>query len=478
MIQEIKEIRRVKIDKSSILFKLWKSFVFFAGLILISIWLFQTVFLSSFYETMKIREVTKVGNELRNDYKSQDFETKLSNYANTKGLEIKVLDEKGAWVFPLRLFDEFVERPRMIWENFDKFFGSLKRDNRIYKIYTVRYENLKDPSIIYAGYLGNTDGEDYYLYINSVLKPVDATVDVIRRMLLIISFLALIFASITAYFVSRRLSRPLVRMSNTAKELAKGDYKVQFRKGEYTEIDDLSNTLNYAKNELTKTIEMRKDLVANVSHDLKTPLTVIKSYGEMIRDISGSNEKLRNKHLETIISEADNLTDLVNDLLDLSKIESNLEEIRKEEFDLEDSLNEVLNRFKINKNYSDYKFEIDSSGDTRILGDRSKINQVIYNLINNAINYSPVNKNIKILIKGNERETEFHCIDKGIGIKEEDIKGIWDRFYRVRNNHTRPEIGTGLGLYIVKTIMDLHGFKYGVHSKINEGSDFYFIANK
>ena len=463
MIQEIKEIRRVKIDKNSILFKLWKSFVIFAGLILISIWLFQTVFLSSFYETMKIREVTKVGNELRSEYNSEDFETKLSNYANTKGLEIKVLDENGAWVFPLRLFDEFVERPRMIWENFDKFFGSLKRDNRTYKIYTVRYENLKDPSIIYAGYLGNTDGEDYYLYINSVLKPVDATVDVIRRILIIISFLALIFASITAYFVSRRLSRPLVRMSNTAKELAKGDYKVTF---------------NYAKNELTKTIEMRKDLVANVSHDLKTPLTVIKSYGEMIRDISGPNETLRNKHLETIISEADNLTALVNDLLDLSKIESNLEEIKKEEFDLEDSVHEVLDRFKINKNYSDYSFIIDSQGDTRILGDRSKINQVIYNLINNAINYSPVNKEIKLVIRGDEEKTEFHCIDRGIGIEEEDIKGIWDRFYRVRNNHTRPEIGTGLGLYIVKTIMELHGYEYGVHSKINEGSDFYFIGSK
>lgn len=478
MIREIKEVRRIKIDKNSILFKLWKYFVFFAGLILISIWLFQTVFLSSFYETMKIREVTKVGNELRSEYKLQDFETKLSNYANTKGLEIKVLDQNGAWVFPLRLFDEFVERPRMIWDNFDKFFGSLSRDKRTYKIYTVRYENLKDPSIIYAGYLGKTDGEDYYLYINSVLKPVDATVDVIRRILIIISFLSLIFASITAYFVSKRLSRPLVRMSNTAKELAKGDYKVTFRKGEYTEIDDLSNTLNYAKNELTKTIEMRKDLVANVSHDLKTPLTVIKSYGEMIRDISGPNEVLRNKHLETIISEADKLTDLVNDLLDLSKMESNLEEIKKEEYDLKDSVEEVLDRFKINKDFTAYKFDIEASGDTRIFADKSKINRVIYNLVNNAINYSPVNKEIKLIIKGDEKETEFHCIDKGIGISEKDIRGIWDRFYRVRDNHTRPEIGTGLGLYIVKTIMDLHGFDYGVNSKLGQGSDFYFIGKK
>ncbi len=99
-------------------------------------------------------------------------------------------------------------------------------------------------------------------------------------------------------------------------------------------------------------------------------------------------------------------------------------------------------------------------------------------MVNNAINYSPVNKEIKLIIKGDEKKTEFHCIDKGIGISEKDIRGIWDRFYRVRNNHTRPEIGTGLGLYIVKTIMDLHGFDYGVNSKLGQGSDFYFIGKK
>lgn len=478
MIQEIKEIRRIRIDTNSILFKLWKYFVSFAALILICLWIFQTVFLSSFYETMKIHEVTKVGNELRNDYTSPDFESKISNYANTKGLEIKVLDETGAWVYPLRLFDEFIERPRMIRENFDNFFGSLKRENRTYKIYTVRYEDLKDPSIVYAGFLGNTDGEDYYLYINSVLKPVDATVDVIKRILVIISIISLGLALIVAYFVSKRLSGPLVRMSNTAKQLAAGDYDVKFKKGEYTEIDDLSNTLNYAKSELTKTIEMRKDLVANVSHDLKTPLTVIKSYGEMIRDISGPNEELRNGHLETIISEADNLTNLVNDLLDLSKIESNLEEAKKEKFDLAEVVYEVVERFKINKSCSEYDFNIVVNGDTHIMADKSKIRQVVYNLINNAVNYSPKNKVITLKIDGDDKKTEFHCIDKGIGIKEEDIDGIWERFYRVRNNHTRPEIGTGLGLYIVKTILEMHGFEYGVNSKIGEGSDFYFIATK
>ena len=159
-------------------------------------------------------------------------------------------------------------------------------------------------------------------------------------------------------------------------------------------------------------------------------------------------------------------------------MESNLEEIKKEEYDLKDSVEEVLDRFKINKDFTAYKFDIEASGDTRIFADKSKINRVIYNLVNNAINYSPVNKEIKIVIKGDENKTEFHCIDKGIGISERDIKGIWDRFYRVRDNHTRPEIGTGLGLYIVKTIMDLHGFDYGVNSKLGQGSDFYFIGNK
>lgn len=480
MTQEFKEVIKFKIDKNSIFIKLWKYFASFTVLILMILWIFQILFLSKFYEPMKIRQVTSSGNYLRSEFKSKDFEDKLLHYVTSKGFEVKVIDSEGKSLYPLSVF-ELIENPKLKHEDFDRYFGTLERENLRYKVYTV-YKKNSEPQIVYAGYLGISNGEPLYLYISSILKPVDATIDILTNILVIISILSLILGVIVSYFVSRRLSKPLVRMSNTAKKLGKGDYNVEFKKGDYTEIDNLSDTLNYATNELTKTIEMRKDLIANVSHDLKTPLTVIKSYGEMIRDISGNNEKLRNEHINTIISEADNLTDLVNDLLDLSKIESDLEQIKKIKFNLADVAEDVIKRFDYLKNNQNYIIDLNVKGNTYILGDKSKIKQVIYNLINNAINYSKYKKDdgknniILINIFENKDNVEFHCIDHGIGIKKEDLAGIWERFYRVRNNHSRPEVGTGLGLYIVKSILSLHDFKFGVNSIINEGSDFYFIA--
>ncbi|KGF36866.1 HAMP domain-containing sensor histidine kinase [Peptoniphilus lacrimalis] len=481
MIQEnenIKEIKKIKIDKNSILFKLWTYFSLFSIIILITLWLLQTVLFSYVYETLKIHEVTKVGNTLRNEYNSDNFQDTLINFTNSKGLTISVLDEDGAIVYPVTWF-QLIESSKsyMSRNTFDRFFGTLERENLKYKVTTMRFEKDSEPRIIYSGYLGENGGKKYYVIIDTVLKPVDVTVDVTKRILLMVTILSLFSGMFLAYFLSRRLSQPLVRMSNTAKALADGDYNVYFKKGEYTEIDNLSKTLNYAKDELTKTIEVRKDLIANVSHDLKTPLTVIKSYGEMIRDISGNNEKMRNEHLNTIISEADNLTNLVNDLLDLSKVESELEDIKKQDFDLAEVVEKVAERFKYFKGFP-INFQIYTHGNTKIVADKKKIEQVIYNFINNAINYSKDDKEIILKIIESDKGVEFHCIDHGIGISEKDIKDIWDRFYRVSNNHTRPSVGTGLGLYIVKTILNMHKFPYGVNSKLGQGSDFYFVGNR
>ena len=221
---------------------------------------------------------------------------------------------------------------------------------------------------------------------------------------------------------------------------------------------------------------MRKDLIANVSHDLKTPLTVIKSYGEMIRDISGDNPELRKEHVNTIIQEADNLTLLVNDLLDLSKVESELSHLQKYPLDLEKLARSVLNRFKMMEQYNGYHFDLEVKGAGVILADESKMRQVLYNFIANAVNYAGLDK--QVLIKITETGDQVLCqvIDHGKGIPEDQQKYIWDRYYRVQKNHSRFIVGTGLGLFIVKSILDLHDFNYGVESKVNEGSCFYFKA--
>lgn len=464
---------------STIKFKLWKYFVAFGATILIILWLLQTVFLNSFYEVMKQREIVKIGNTLKNEFKSEDFEYTLYNYAIKKGVSITVVNKEGRIIYPVT-FWEFLLRPdRIDFEDgeLNKSFERVKR-GKDYEVSVIKYPRIDSRVIEYIGNLGDKYKDSYYIFISSVLEPVDATTGVLKKILVLVSILSLFVGAILSYFFSKRFSKPLTDMSNTAKALENGNTQVFFKKGSYTEINNLAEALNRATYELKKTNNMRRDLIANVSHDLKTPLTVIKSYGEMIRDISGDNKDMRQEHIGTIIEEADKLTDLVNDLLDLSKLESGMEKLRISENNLGDLAEDVVARFKLQQEQAGYEFKIEKSGDLNICCDQNKISQVIYNLISNAINYSKDEKKILVKISQRENEVEFHVIDKGIGIDEDQLKSIWDRFYRVGDNHQRSSVGTGLGLYIVKSILDLHGFDYGVKSQKDKGSDFYFVARK
>lgn len=471
---DINSKRTKTIKKNSILFKLWRYFIGFAAMIFIMLWLFQIVFLNYFYESMKINEITRIGTTIQNEFDSEDFAEVLTTYALTKSLKITVVDEYGHYRMTNDTVLEYM--PPMSKLRFDAEYGRLEDEGLKYIIKTSKIPKLDNSLIEFNGYLGNIAGIKYYITISSVLEPVDSAIDILKEQLFLVSIISLVLAMIMSFFISKRLSEPIVQMSKTAIAIGKGNYDIMFKKGDYQEIDDLSDTLNYATGELKKTLQLRKDLLANVSHDLKTPLTVIKSYGEMIRDISGDNKEKRNEHIEVIIEEADHLTKLVNDLLDVSKLESSVANYEITTFDLGDIVDALVVRFT---NYrSDFDFEIIKTGNLKIEADYKRIEQVVYNLISNAINYSGESKKLILKTEETEEGVRFDCIDFGIGIKEEDIEGIWDRFYRGSGNRTRSKVGTGLGLFIVKSILEGHGFEYGVTSKENEGSNFYFIAKK
>ena len=263
-------------------------------------------------------------------------------------------------------------------------------------------------------------------------------------------------------------------MNKNALKLANGNYNFKFdNNSKISEIDELADTLNYAKNELEHTDELRRDLLANVSHDLKTPLTMIKGYAEMIRDLNYDNEEKRNANLNVIIEESERLNVLVEDILTLSKIQANKDTINKEEFDLVTLINNIIKRYSIYKETEGYIFEVNTPNEVIINADKKKIEQVIYNLINNAINYTGEdNKVIINVIKDKKIRVEIK--DTGKGIKEEDLPHIWEKYYHSKKKHKRNVIGTGIGLSIVKTILESHKFKYGVVSKLNQGTTFYF----
>lgn len=317
-----------------------------------------------------------------------------------------------------------------------------------------------------------------YVYIFTMLSVVNRNSTLIDGQLFYIAVIILILAVVISSFLSHKFSKPLIGITEKAKMVAKGNYNVEFEKNGIKEIDELSDTLNYLESEVSKTDQYRRDLMANVSHDLKTPLTMIKAYAEMVRDISYKDKNKMDANLNVIIEETDRLNLLVGDILSLSKLQASVEEFKYEKFDIVEELKTIINRYNILSETEGYDIQYDGVEKAIVKADKNKINQVIYNLINNAINYTGDSKKVIVKVEEDKKEYVIKIIDFGKGIKPEELESIWDRYYKIEKKYKRNVVGTGLGLSIVKNILETHNFKYGVNSKLNEGSTFYFRIKK
>ena len=253
--------------------------------------------------------------------------------------------------------------------------------------------------------------------------------------------------------------------------MAKGNFDVKFEGNDYREIYELSETLNNTAKELGRADEMKHDLIANVSHDLRTPLTMITAYSEIMRDIPGENTP---ENVQVVIDEANRLTTLVNDLLNLSKIQAGVASLETKDYDLTESINGVVERnAKLLEPYG-YKVAFEYDRHVYVNADEFKIYQVIYNLLGNAVNYTGEDKRVTISQKVIDDKVRIEVIDTGEGIEPDKLSYVWDRYYKVDKTHKRAVIGTGLGLSIVKNILELHNAKYGVNSQVGKGSTFWF----
>ena len=314
-----------------------------------------------------------------------------------------------------------------------------------------------------------------YLIASYSLRVFNVSMRILFSYFVAIGALAILLTAMVAYSVSQRLTSGVKNLSSTAVRFSKGDFNVNFTNAEYQELADLSDTLNSVRDEVKKSGDFQRELLANISHDLKTPLTMIKAYASMIREISGDNPEKRDKHLQVIIDEADRLTGLVNDVLTVSKVSSNIDEINSKVFNLTEFLYGIINKFEYLQETQGYSFMTDIDPNLYTRADAEKIGQVIYNLLSNAINYTGDDKTVYISLKNNpvNERIKFTIRDTGNGISKEDLPEIWNRYYRVKENHSRPVKGTGLGLNIVKIILENHSFDFGVESELGNGSTFW-----
>ncbi len=454
------------IKKNSLKINIWLFLIAFSIFILCFLWFFQIIFLDSYYKSYKTGELDKAASELRKSINLN--QQKIENIAQKRDICIEIYgDNIYAATVSNKGCMEFGNKNFKVKRDFINS-GLLEQH---YNLINERYQN---ETLIYALKLDT----DLYAFINASLEPLDSTITILSNQFIITTIVVLILSLIIGYLISRKLSRPITQISNEARKLADGNFNANFKTDiNIYEINELADSLNYAKDELSKTETLKRDLMANVSHDLKTPLTMIKAYAEMVRDITYNNKEKREENLNTIIDETDRLTLLVNDILDLSATESGNTTLKLEEVDLIKLINQVIQRFKILSEKEKYQFIFIHPNSTIIKADYKRIYQVVYNLINNAINYTGEDKKIYINIEENKYKYIVQIKDTGKGIKKEDLKHIWDKYYHSDKKHKRNSYGTGLGLSIVKNILQMHNYKYGVISS-DKGSTFYFEIPK
>ena len=445
----------------------------FCFTILAFLWFFQVVFLNTYYEWVKTKEIENIASKIANAYNSDDFQDTLDSITYSEGVCIELIYDNSE-IYSSNSLNRGCIGGQANDETYTLYKQKIIQGNDTKKVYKLENTRFGNKTILYGIKLD----DNYYVMVNASLQPLNSTINILASQLIYVTIIVFILSFIIAYYISRHISKPIVKLNDTAKIMAKGDHDIKFdTESEIVELNSLADTLNKANSELAKTDELRRELMANVSHDLKTPLTMIKAYAEMVRDLTYKTPEKRNNNLNTIIDETDRLNLLVNDMLELSKMQSNVIELKYEEFDLDDVIKTVVDRFSYLESKG-YKFEYNGLENAIIEADKMKIEQVIYNLIGNATNYVLDDKTIIINLKEEDNKYLVEVIDHGKGIDKKDLELIWDKYYRVDKKHKRNTIGTGLGLSIVKNIFIMHNFEYGVKSKKNIGTCFYFKIDK
>ena len=490
-------------SRISISWKLFGIILIFIILFALSMWVFQIQMLRYFYQGVKYGELQETVNVVQATNKTNpELATAISERASDTYGDIWLyrvdgqnLIEDSPIVFSEGSHDS---RAKFLQRQFDALYQSaINNGGRYIAVFSIEYFNpdgyydfkikednaghknaipymtsdLRNFDTIQIDIFSQEDGSELVLIQRVKLAPMSALIKTIRVQVFFTTTILVLFAIIMVVILSRFITKPIIRINEEAKNLGKGNYKIEFSGDGYREICELSDTLNYASTELSKNDDLQKELISNISHDLRTPLTMIRGYSELMRDIPGENTP---ENFQIIIDETTRLAELVNGMLDLSKIQSGARVPEVTVFCLTDVIRATLTRYEKLVLQGGYKIEFEFSEDAFVSADKNMILQVVYNFINNAINYTGDDKYVKVSQEIIDNKVRISVIDTGDGILDEQIPYIWDRYYKVDKVHRRATVGTGLGLSIAKDVLIAHNAKYGVESKAQNGSVFWF----
>ena len=459
----------MKSKSNGISTNIWLYLGIFSILILVMLWFFQIIFLKLHYEVGVKHNLNATVREIKN-YDRKELVSNIDNIAYKNDVCIEVIS-KSSIISYSGIKSSGCNTSGEIYNKFKSDFISDNISKSSFEFTNSKYNNK---TIVKAIKIDND-----YVFISANLEILENTFVILNNQLGIVTLVILGLSVCMGYFINRKIAKPIVDITEKAEELKRGNYDVNFKSNDgIYEIRELAETLDSTTKELSKTESVRREFLANVSHDIKTPLTMIKAYAEMVRDISYKDDDKRNANLNVIVMEVDRLNILVNDILVLSRLQAGAEALEIEKFDLNTLVKDCLTRYDIYKE-DGYEFIYTFNGKSAMIeADKKRMEQVIYNLINNAVQYTGEDKKIFIDVEDSKKWITFSVRDTGKGIKEEEVKHIWDKYYKIDKKYKRSTVGSGIGLSIVKTICENHKFLYGVDTEINHGSKFWVKIRK
>ncbi|MEI5906686.1 HAMP domain-containing sensor histidine kinase [Bacillus spongiae] len=310
------------------------------------------------------------------------------------------------------------------------------------------------------------------IFVIESLSQMDSSIKQIQEALILAGVGAVLLSVGIIIIVSKRLSKPLLQMEKAARSIAKGDFDTKLMIQSNDEIGSLSKAINELAIEVKSFRDNRREFFANISHELKTPITYLEGYAKILREDLVSSKEEQEQYLRIIEDESKRLSRLVSDLFELSKLEEGKLQVEFHEVDLEEVLENVFQKVKFKAIDKGISIRLQKSEkNSFMLGDGYRLEQVFINLMENAIQYTEKGL-IEVVLAPTKEVITVHVMDSGVGIPQEDIPYVFDRFYRVDKSRSRGSGGTGLGLAIVKNLVELHHGNITVNSDVNKGTTF------
>ena len=483
------------------------------SILLLSIGLLNNFGLPWFYQNEKVSEIKeaylKIDNEVMKIESNGQHIIDESSYESIINDSLKsiILDYSNKYNITIALVDSFTNRAiyssaregdGLLSRIQDGFIGNQKQ-NILYsnKNYTIILHQTMQKTSFIEGF-GYCSNNETIVIMSTPVASLKESVSISNRFLIYMAIIGFIITVILTFIIAKMITNPILELAEISNKMGKLDFTAKYSGNRSDEIQTLGQNMNYMSDRLENAIgklqeaneilkedirrkeaidEMRKDFIANVSHELKTPIALIQGYAEGLNEGLCEDEESRKYYTEVILDESEKMNKMVKQLLTLSSLESGNSILHKERFNLTSLVESVIESMSILIGEKNVNIVFDSTKDIYLNADEFKIEEVVTNYISNAIHHVKDSGEIRINISDHENIIGFSVYNTGNPIPEKDINNVWEKFFKLDKAHSRAYGGSGIGLSIVKAIVEAHNGTVAVRN-ILEGVEFSFNIPK